>query len=88
MIARPKEEPFFNETPERHPVHLFLSEKDVAMYIELIEIRIKKHENLLKKVEATVYESSVKKSLKIEEHSDKISLLKSMLAEFTEQSAW
>jgi len=88
MMARPKEEQFFDDTPERHPVHLFLSEKEVAMYIELLETRIKKHENLLKRVEETVYESSVKKSLKTEEHSNQITLLKNMLAELLEQSAW
>ena len=88
MIAQAKQDHFYDEPDERHPVHLNLSEKEVAMYFNLLEERIAKHESLLKRVENTVYESSVKKSLKIEEHTDKIRLLSNMLYELKEQSAW
>lgn len=87
-MAQPKQDRFCDEPDERHPVHLNLSEKEVAMYFNLLEERIAKHEALLKRVENTVYESSVKKGLKIEEHSDKIRLLSDMLDELKEQSAW
>ena len=87
-MAQPKQDHFYDSSDERHPVHLNLSEKEVATYFNLLEERIAKHEALLKRVENTVYESSVKKSLKIEEHTDKIRLLSNMLYELKEQSAW
>ena len=88
MIAQLKNGEAISENAERHPVHLFVTEKEVAMYFNLLEERIKKHETLLKRVEETVYESIVKKEIKMREHSDVIELLKNMYAEFCEQTAW
>ena len=77
-----------DKEPESHPIHLFLDETDVAIYVSLFEERIKKHEALLKRVKDTVYENIIKKDSKMREHSDIIYRLKNLLAEFNEQSAW
>lgn len=87
-MAQLKNGEAITENTERHPIHLFLSEKEVAMYFSLFEDRIKKHETLLKRVEDTVYENVVKKEVKMREHSDIIYLLKNMFAEMTEQAVW
>lgn len=76
------------EKTESHLVHLELTEKEIAVYFNLLEERIKKHESLLKRVEDTVYESIIKKEHKMREHSDMICLLKNLYAEFVEQAIW
>jgi len=77
-----------NNDDNRHQIHLFVTEKEVAMYFKMFEERIEKHENLLKRVEETVYESIVKKEKKMREHSDAIELLENMYNEIREQTAW
>ena len=77
-----------DENPESHLVHLDLTEKEVNIYFDLFEERIKKHETLLKRVKDTVYENIIKKEAKMREHNDIIYLLKNMYAEMTEQAVW
>ena len=76
------------ENTERHPVHLFITEKEVEMYFNMFDERIKRLESLLQRTKDTVYESNVKKDMKVEELSNKLSLVTNMYAEFREQTVW
>ena len=87
MIAQIKTESV-NEDVERHPVHLFITEQEVEMYFNIFDERIKRLESLLQRTKDTVYESNVKKDMKVEELSNKLSLVTNMYAEFREQTVW
>jgi len=73
---------------ERHPVHLFLSEAEVALLFNLFEERINRHKAGIKKENERPNERSISHHQKLQELADKIQLIEQLSAELSEQAAW
>lgn len=72
----------------RHPAHFNLNEFEAGIYIDLLEREILKWSGVLERAKNYAYESSVKKTIKIEEIEKRLGVLNSMLNEMKEQTAW
>jgi hypothetical protein len=73
---------------ERHPVHLFLSEEEVALLYNLFEERINRHKAGIKKEQQRPNEKRIIHHAKLQELADKIQLIEHLSAELSEQAAW
>ncbi|MFZ4545858.1 MAG: hypothetical protein ACOYN4_00405 [Bacteroidales bacterium] len=73
---------------ERHPVHLFLSEAEVALLFNLFEERIKRHKASIKKELDFPNERRIKHKEKLAELEDKINQIEQLSALISEEAAW
>ena len=82
------EDLYFIEDLEEHPAHLMLNQLKASIYTDLLEKEIKKWKGVLTRTENFRYESIVMKDIKKDEINKRLSVLKDMLDEMNEQTAW
>jgi hypothetical protein len=73
---------------ERHPIHLFLNEEEVALINSLFIERINRNNGLIQKAIVYPNESEVKQTMLIEKLENTNYTITNLMAELSEQAAW